>query len=213
MYAVSEQMSSRCFVETFSQWSDEELLLEYRLTQDRGAFEELVHRYERELYNYLCHYLGNRELAEDAFQTTFLQIHLKGDQFEEGRKFRPWLFRIATNQAIDIRRKNRRNPSISLDTYGEKEDDGSSRFVDTVLSNEPEPMQSLLADERVKEVRDALYQLPDILKEVLYLVYFQGMKYHEAAESLGIPFGTVRSRLCAAVKKLNLVLAEDSVMS
>ena len=95
-------------------WSDEELLLSYRSQRDGGIFEELVHRYERELFAYLRHYLGNAEMAEDVFQQTFLQVHLKCEQFEPGRKVRPWLYTIATNQAIDYRRRNRRHRLSSL---------------------------------------------------------------------------------------------------
>ena len=95
--------------------SDEELLLAYRETADRDAFSELVHRYERELYSYLRRYLGDAPMAEDAFQGTFLQVHLKCDQFDESRKFRPWLYTIATNQAIDAQRRNKRHKSVSLD--------------------------------------------------------------------------------------------------
>ena len=71
--------------------TDEELLLDYRSRSDRPAFEELVRRYEKELYGYLRHYLGDADMADDVFQQTFLQVHLKCDQFEEGRKVRPWL--------------------------------------------------------------------------------------------------------------------------
>ncbi len=99
----------------YSEWTDEELIQEYRTTGRRALFEVLVQRYERELFNYLCRYLGNAENAEDVFQTTFMQIHLKCDQFEDGRKFRPWLYRIATNQAIDLHRKTKRYQVISLD--------------------------------------------------------------------------------------------------
>lgn len=212
MYSALETMP-RTAVNIFSQWTDEELLLEYRMTQRREAFEELVHRYERELYNYLRHYLGNAELAEDAFQATFLQIHMKGDQFEEGRKFRPWLYKIATNQAIDLRRKNKRHEAFSLDApSGNNENGWTPSLIDAIPSAEPNPVESSLEEERAGEVREALHQLPELLKQVLYLVYFQGMKYQEAAESLGIPFGTVKSRLSAAVKKLNVLLAEDNVV-
>src|ERR1051325_3619214 len=95
--------------------TDEELLVRYRDTADRDAFAELVHRYERELFSYLRRYLGDANMAEDAFQATFLQVHLKAHQFEEGRKVRPWLYTIATNQAIDAQRRNKRHRSVSLD--------------------------------------------------------------------------------------------------
>jgi hypothetical protein len=81
--------------------SDEQLLLCYQRRQERELFAELVRRYEREMYNYLRRFLGDAEMAEDVFQATFLQLHLKCDQFAEGRKVRPWLYTIATNQAIE----------------------------------------------------------------------------------------------------------------
>ena len=68
--------------------TDEELLIEYRSRMDRLVFEELVRRYEKELYGYLRHYLGDAEMAADVFQQTFLQVHMKCDQFEPGRKVR-----------------------------------------------------------------------------------------------------------------------------
>ena len=208
MYRVVNEMS-HCPVVDFAQWTDEDLLLEYRSTQLRGAFEELVCRYERELFNYLRHYLGNAENAEDAFQTTFMQVHLKCDQFEEGRTFRPWLYRIATNQAIDLRRRNRRHCAVSIDESFGIGDNSPVSFSETLTSSEPDPMQCSISNEQAGQVREAVEQLPDILKQVLYLVYFQGMKYQDAAESLGIPFGTVKSRIHAAVQKLNGLLAEN----
>src|SRR5690606_25211115 len=71
--------------------SDEQLIAKYQSREDSTIFAELVSRYERELYNYLRRYLGDGVLAEDVFQTTFLQVHLKCESFESGRKFRPWL--------------------------------------------------------------------------------------------------------------------------
>src|SRR5262245_14465752 len=95
--------------------TDEELLRGYRRRGDRAAFAELVRRYETELYTYLQRYLGDGTLAEDAFQATFLQVHLKCQQYDESRKVRPWLFAIATNQAIDAQRRNKRHRLVSLD--------------------------------------------------------------------------------------------------
>ena len=77
-------------------------------------FAELVHRYERDLFNYLRRYLGDADQADDAFQATFLQVHLKRDQFEACRTFRPWLYTLATHQAIDLQRRNRRHRMLSL---------------------------------------------------------------------------------------------------
>src|SRR5688572_5462625 len=104
---------SQCGTEL--QLNDEALIAAYRQTGDRQLFTTLVQRYEKELFNYLRRYLGDAELAEDVFQMAFLMVHMKCDQFEPGRRFRPWLYAIATNAAIDAQRRERRHRATSLD--------------------------------------------------------------------------------------------------
>lgn len=182
--------------------TDEELLTRFRNGDDATAFESLVHRYERELFSYLRRYLGNAEMAEDVFQATFLQIHLKKERFEEGRRFRPWLYTIATNQAIDAQRRNRRHRMVSLDhRTGDEGDVGS--LVEMLSGCEITADETMEKEESREWVRGAIEELPDTLKSALLLVYHQGLKYREAADALGIPVGTVKSRLHAALHKLN----------
>ena len=183
--------------------NDEELLLGYRESSDPKLFSELVHRYERELYSYLRRYLGDAEMAEDAFQGTFLQVHLKCDQYEAGRVVRPWLYTIATNQAIDAQRRSRRHRMVSLDRAGPKEGEDVGKLLDLLTSKEPTPTAQLTATERAEWLHRAVDQLPAPLRDVIHLVYFQELKYREAAEALNIPVGTVKSRMHAAVAKLN----------
>ncbi len=182
--------------------TDEQLLLEYRQTGDRELYAQLVYRYERELYSYLRRYLGNAEMAEDVFQTTFLQVHLKCDLFQAGRRFRPWLYTIATNAAIDYRRRNKRHRMVSLDTPREQENEDVGRLINLLESGELGPVGSAERAERNQLVRKTLDQLPESMMSVIQLVYYQGMKYREAAEVLEIPVGTVKSRLHAAITKL-----------
>ena len=182
--------------------SDEELLRRSRVGGDVAAFETLVHRYEGELFSYLRRYLGSAEMAEDVFQATFLQIHLKKEQFEDGRRFRPWLYTIATNQAIDAQRRNRRHRMVSLDSRAGGEDDVGTLVE--MLSGAQGTADQAMEDQEAREwVRSAVDDLPDSLRGALMLVYYQGMKYREAADVLGIPVGTVKSRLHAALLKLN----------
>ena len=185
-----------------TQWTDEELLLGYRQSGDPDLFAELVHRYERPLYSYLRRYLDNAEMAEDAFQAAFLQVHLKCDRFEEGLKVRPWLYTIATNQAIDAQRRNKRHRMVSLDRVSTDGDEDFSQLIDLLTSSEPNPLVILDADERRRQIRQAVEQLPKPMISVVRLVYFQGLKYREAAEVLSIPVGTVKSRLHSAILKL-----------
>jgi len=188
--------------------TDEALLLEYRDRGSREAFEQLVHRYERELYNYLRHYLGDAQMADDVFQTTFLQVHLKRDTFEPGRKVRPWLYTIATHQAIDAQRKNRRHRMVSLDRRrGSESGEDVAALIALLDAGESEPLEKLDAAEREQAVHDAVAALPDALRQTVALVYYQGMKYREAADVMAIPVGTVKSRLHAAVYRLHETLA------
>ena len=125
----------------WSEQSDEDLLSAYRDRGIRQAFTELVRRYERELYSYLCRYLNDGTLAEDAFQATFLQVHLKCSQFEMGRKVRPWLYTIATHQAIDAQRRNKRHRMLSLDRHNAQEDDGDLvTLLDLLLQGKIRPI-------------------------------------------------------------------------
>ncbi len=185
--------------------NDEELLIEYRNTGDREIFATLVYRYERELFNYLRRYLGNAELAEDVFQSTFMQVHLKCDQFQSDRRFRPWLYTIATNQAIDARRRGKRHQMVSLDAPRENESEEVGRMVNLLESDDNGPARDALDDERKRMIRQTLEQLPESMYSVVQLVYFQGLKYREAAEVLDIPVGTVKSRVHAAIARLGEV--------
>jgi RNA polymerase sigma-70 factor (ECF subfamily) len=182
--------------------TDEQLLLQYRATGDRTLFAALVHRYERELYNYLCRYLGKPEMAEDVFQATCILLHQKCQQFEEGRRFRPWLYAVATNAAIDAQRRDKRHRAVSLDRAGAGSDD-TAKLVDILVSEDPDPLSQASRLESGEWVQQALDQLSDQMRNVVHLVYYQGLKYREAADALDIPVGTVKSRLNAAIRKLN----------
>jgi RNA polymerase sigma-70 factor (ECF subfamily) len=191
--------------------TDEQLLVEYRETGDREIFAQLVYRYERELYSYLRRYLGNTEMAEDVFQSTFMQVHLKCDQFQADRRFRPWLYSIATNQAIDAKRRNKRHNMVSLDTPRDQEHDEVGNLANLLETSEMSPDDSCFDAERSKMIRETLQRLPESMYAVVNLVYYQGMKYREAAEVLDIPVGTVKSRVHAAITRLGSVWKTNQV--
>jgi RNA polymerase sigma-70 factor, ECF subfamily len=172
--------------------TDGELLVRYAQDGERCAFDELVRRYEREIFNYLRKYLGDRHLAEDAFQATFLQLHRKCRQFEAGRELRPWLYRIAANQANDLLRRNRRHKAISLDGSLRVDGlcDGQASLQDCLAGNDQSPDARLETAEDCRQVAASLDQLPDWLKQPVVLVILQGFKYREAASMIGIPLGT-----------------------
>jgi RNA polymerase sigma-70 factor, ECF subfamily len=146
--------------------------------------------------------VGDSALAEDVFQNTFLQVHLKRGLYENGRPVRPWLYSIATHQAVDALRKVGRHPTVSLDQRASGTEADSGSLVELLVGDNEGPLAQLQEAERKAWVRASVARLPDTLRQTLILAYHQDLKYREIAEILKIPVGTVKSRLHAALAKL-----------
>jgi len=189
--------------------SDEELLVRFRDKADVDSFEQLVHRYEKPIYTYLARYLRNAALAEDVFQATFLRVFEKSHLFTDGRRVRPWLYSIATHQAIDVLRKEGRHPSLSLDEEHTLNHDDVGTLLKLVKSREPSGFEKLEEHERATWTRAAVDELPDHLRVFILLIYFQGLSYREAAEAFDMPIGTVKTRVHKALIKLNVAWRRD----
>lgn len=185
--------------------SDEALLQRFVESGDRRCFEVLMRRYQYEVYNYLRRYLDDDHLAEDAFQLTFISVFQKGEQFDCSRRFRPWLYGIATNQAIDLKRSVGRKPHFSLDiplSPSPGRELSSSHNLPDYRQGEGDSLeQAELSD----QLRLALEQVGEPGKSALDLIYLKGMAYKDAAEALNVPVGTVKSRVHSAVRKLGEV--------
>ena len=184
--------------------TDEEIVNAYLQSRNAQDFERLVHRYERELYTFLRRFLGDVQQAEDVFQATFLSVHLRMDQFETGRRFRPWLYAIASNKAIDFMRRNRRHQVASLDaksSYGDSEDS----MINHLSGNIAPPDEKAMFNEMGARVRAAVQELNEPTQQLIQLAFYQGMKYSDIAEVLSIPLGTVKSRVFTAIRKLNQI--------
>jgi len=178
--------------------TDEQLLDAYR-HGDRASFSKLVERYQRELFHFLVRFLGDRAAAEDVFQETFLQVHQSAEQFDINRRFRPWLFTIAANKARDLIRSQARRPTNPLQASIAPGDDDSGEFIDLMQSAESMPSESMEQQELQQQVQRAVMGMPDHLREILLLSYFHQFPYKQISDILGIPLGTVKSRLHAAV--------------
>ncbi|MGO8689674.1 MAG: RNA polymerase sigma factor [Thermoguttaceae bacterium] len=183
---------------------DEDLLAIYARTGSGEAFEELVRRYQREIFSYLYRFLGDAQLAEDAAQATFLRLHLKCRQFEQGRGLRPWLHAIANNQAVDLLRRNRRHKAVSLSTpvRDAGADEQRRPLGDLLQTKDAGVVAGLESVEDRQRTRLAMDKIPAKLRQVLLLVVYQGLKQREAATLLGIARGTVKSRMDKALRSL-----------
>jgi RNA polymerase sigma-70 factor (ECF subfamily) len=201
------------------QISDEQLFDFYRRGED-SALRQLIERHQEELLRFLYRLMGDRAGAQDAFQEAFLQVHLSADSFDSSRKFRPWLFTIAANKARDMLRKRGRRPMLDLSapvasrSGGGSEDGGGTTYIDLLEVDIPAPDAAMDDQERDTQVQRVLAEMPLPLREILLLAYFQRLSYAQIAEDLGIPLGTVKSRLHAAVaafgKKWMALVADGS---
>ena len=178
--------------------TDEQLLAEYR-GGDRASFESLVRRYQRELFHFLVRFLGDRAAAEDVFQETFLQVHQSAEQFDPTRRFRPWLFTIAANKARDLIRSQARRPTNPLQASISRGDDDSGEFIDLMQAASEMPGEPMEREELQHLVQRTVMGMPEHLREILLLSYFHQFPYKQISDILGIPLGTVKSRLHAAV--------------
>lgn len=180
------------------QISDEGLLAAYR-EGDKQSFATLVERYQRELFHFLVRFLGNRAAAEDVFQETFLQVHQSAEAFDPQRRFKPWLFTIAANKARDLIRSQARRPTNPLQAAIAPGDEEGGEFIDLMQSVVELPDEPMSKREMQDKVQQVVAGMPEHLREILILSYFNTFPYRQIADILEIPLGTVKSRLHAAV--------------
>ena len=178
--------------------TDETLLQEY-LNGNTASFELLVRRHAQELQQFTVRFTGNAVAAEDVVQDTFLQVHTSAERFDPSRRFKPWLFTIAANKARDFIRRRKRRRELSFEAQMSGEADDGQRFLSLLSGESDSPDDNLALDEKRRGVRAAVDELPANLTEVLILAYFHRFPYKEIAEIVGIPLGTVKSRLHSAV--------------
>jgi RNA polymerase sigma-70 factor, ECF subfamily len=178
--------------------SDAQLLTQY-IAGDETAFREIVERYKNPLYAFLRRFLNRQDLVEDAFQETFLQLYASRDSFDSTRPLRPWLFTIAANKARDALRKQQREATTSIGTMSEPEEVSIDDVLNTLASYDVTPQDELDQSETSAKVREVIANMPENLREILILAYFDQFSYKHMAEMLGIPIGTVKSRLHTAI--------------
>lgn len=185
--------------------TDEHLVSAYR-SGDTCVLEELLRRHGGSLLGYLTRMLGNRTDAEDVFQETFRRLLGRLDRFDTSRRFKPWLYAIAHNAAVDaLRRRGRRPEQVSLDRP--ISDDGSTDerlLADPALT----PVEELEAEDRRAAVREAIELLSPRQKACLVLVYYHDMSYADTAEALACSIGTVKTHMSRALKALARHLPE-----
>lgn len=174
---------------------------------DLNAFNELVLAYQNIAYVHARNLLGDGDWAEDATQDSFIKIFQKMDSFRGG-SFRAWVLKIVTNTSFDLYRQAGRHPSQPLHPVNDDDDEFESPFWLT------DPSASVEEIVQHKEESARLYRMLDELpvdfRSVITLVDIHELDYAEAANALGIPLGTVKSRLARARLQLREKLLDRS---
>jgi len=184
----------------FEKLSDAELLQCYT-EGDEAAFREIVNRYKNGLYAFLRQFLNQPDLVDDVFQETFLQLFTSRDSFDPSRPLRPWLFTIAANKAKDALRKAQRTSAVPIGTIADSGDMSFDEMLDTLDSDTAVPYDEVERSETAAKVSEVIGNMPENLREILVLAYFNRFSYKQMADVLSIPIGTVKSRLHTAVAR------------
>lgn len=178
---------------------DETLVAQFQAGQ-QDAFDELMRRYKSKIFSYLLRSVGNHEDAEDLTIDVFVKAYRALDTWQAKAKFSTWLYKIASNLAIDYHRAKARNPIQSWND----EEIPEARLAATDLASNP--VKSLEEKERGRIIREAVEQLSPQQKEVFLLCRYEGLPIKEVSETLGIAEGTVKIHLHRAVKRLQDIL-------
>jgi RNA polymerase sigma-70 factor (ECF subfamily) len=167
----------------------EQLRIRAAAAGDEVAFAGLVRELQPQVWRFLCHQLGDPALAEDVLQETFVRVHRHLATFEGRARLSTWVLQIARNAAVDaVRSRDRRN-----------------RLVRSI----PPPAATTPGPEAASELREALASLDPARREALLAVEVQGLTYREAGDLLGVPEGTVKSRVHLARAQLVAWLRSD----
>ena len=190
---------------TFMIISDDHLMCQFQ-EGDETAFKRLLERYQDRILNFILRMVGDVDTATDIAQEVFIRVYLNAGRYLPGSKFAPWLYRIASNLAINELRRRKRWRFFSIDEPVMNDDERNSQYElvdDETLS----PEAAVLQHETVAYVEEALDKVPLKYRTPLILREIEGYDYEEISQILNIPRGTVKSRLSRGRTLLQNILS------
>jgi RNA polymerase sigma-70 factor (ECF subfamily) len=180
--------------------NDLELMLRVR-RGDAESFDELLHRHRLPVVNYFCRMVRDRALAEDLAQEAFLRVYQARHRYQPEAKFTTWLYRIATNLALNaIRDRKGKGSSAPADSEGEVREGDSE--VEQIPDSRPTVEQRLVDSERERVIREAVEALPANQRAAVILHKYQEVDYRQIAHVLGVSESAVKSLLFRAYENL-----------
>jgi RNA polymerase sigma-70 factor (ECF subfamily) len=189
-------------LESVHELSDSDLIVVIH-TQNREAYKELFARYQKKLFTYIYHLVGNKEETEDILQNVFSKTYKNIEHFDITRKFSSWIYRIAHNESVNFLKRKSKRYTVSWEDITTSKDKLDS------ASGEELPDDMMSHQEIVKEIDAAMAKLPLKYQEVLKLRYFQEYSYEEMGKILDKPLNTVGTLINRAKKKLLEVVQDE----
>lgn len=183
----------------------EKKIIEKVLGGDANAFEELVLKYEKTVYNLALRMVGDRDDAFDMTQEAFIKAYGSLSSFRGDSKFSVWIYRITTNVCLDFLRSKSRKQQVSLTVSDDDDEDAQLDIPDP--SSDPE--QQLMQKMSMQSVEEGLKTLPDKQRQILVMRELGGMSYAEIGKALSLEEGTVKSRIFRARKRLCTFLLDS----
>jgi len=181
--------------------SDQDLV-QHILERDAHAFEAIFERYTETIRRHLARLVENDAVAQDLVQETFLRVWTRAEQWDGRGSFAGWLYRIATNLAFNYLRSMRRRREQPLEVLAAEDEAEQDYLPAWMMDPSPGPDAAFESIEQREQFRHLVQGLPEDKREVLHLVHEMEMSIQAAAEELGIPEGTAKSRLHYAKKRL-----------
>ncbi len=183
----------------------DEQLVELAVTENPDAFGEIVKRWERKIFALCFGMLAREDDAKDAAQETFIAAYRNLKNFRGDAKVSSWLHRIAVNQCLTTKRRQKSRSESFLDD----EDNAAERTF--IAPSRQMPSRTTEQNERLNLVRQAVQSLPNDLRQVIVMKEFEELTFQEISVYLELPLSTVKSRLYTALKQLRMKLERTPV--
>jgi RNA polymerase sigma-70 factor (ECF subfamily) len=186
--------------------ADEDLMVLYQKGEVR-AFELLLTRHRKPVYNFILRFVGDKETAEDLLQEAFMRVIKGAEAYKRQAKFTTWLYTIARNLCVDQTRRRKHRKHASLDAPMDISDD-SGTLLDVIPSNEMASDRQSLNKQLHATMHRAISALSEEQREVFLMREFLDLPFKQIADIVGVPENTVKSRMRYALEKLRLDLDE-----
>lgn len=175
---------------------------DYKLIQlalhkgDQKAYAELLQRYRESVYFMMLRMCNNKDDAEDLTIEAFGRAFKRLEQYTPNYAFSTWLFKIASNNAIDFLRNKKKNTALSLDSKMENEE--GQEFSKNIQASTLDPEENFMKKQKMELLRDVVEKLKPRYKELVKMRYYEELSYEEIAVKLELPVGTVKAQLFRA---------------